>query len=328
MRFAEPWYLLLLVPFVVAFWLARRKPLWREPELGYSSLAALPPTIGIRARAARLWPALRPLAVGLILIAAARPQGGREIREVVSEGIEIMLVIDVSGSMRSEDFRPKNRLFVARQVAKEFVRGRRQDRIGLVAFAGQSELISPLTLDYDGLCGLIDGLDFGQLPDGTAVGSAIALAAERLHKAPGKSKVMILLTDGINNAGAIDPVTAAKLAKAVQVRIYAIGAGAQGMAPFPVDDPLLGRHYVWVASEVDEATLRAVASETGGRYFRATTAELLSQVYQEIGALEPSRVETRSYTKWAEMGPLVLALGAALLGLELAVGLTLLNRYP
>jgi len=328
MRFAEPWYLLLFIPFLAAFWLAGRKAAWRDPELGVSSLSAFPPTAGIRAPAARVRPGLRPLAVALILIAAARPQAGREMREVVSEGIDIMLAIDISGSMRSEDFRPKNRLYVAKQVAKEFVRGRQQDRISLVAFAGQSELISPLTLDYDGLASLIDGLDFGQLPDGTAVGAAIAQAAERLNRAPGKSKVMILLTDGINNAGAVDPVTAARLAKAVGVRIYAIGAGTQGAAPFPVDDPLLGRHYVWVQSEVDEATLQAVAKETGGRYFRATSAELLAQVYREIGALEPSRVETRSYTRWAEVGPLALGIGLGLLGLELLFGFTLLRRYP
>ncbi len=328
MRFAEPWYLLLFIPFLAALWFARQRPLWRDPELGFSSITALPPTAGIRARASRVWPGIRPFAVALILLAAARPQGGREVREVVSEGIDIMLAIDISGSMRSEDFRPKNRLFVAKQVAKEFVRGREQDRIGLVAFAGQSELISPLTLDYEGLSALIDGLDFGQLPDGTAVGAAIAQATERLHKAPGKSKVLILLTDGISNAGAIDPVTAAKLARAVGVRTYAVGAGTQGAAPFPVDDPVLGRHYVWVASEVDEATLQAVARETGGRYFRATTAELLSQIYREIGTLEPSRVETRSYTKWAEMGPLFIGVGLALLGLELALGFTLLRRYP
>lgn len=328
MRFAEPWYLLLLIPFALAFWLARRKAAWRDPELGYSSLAALPPAHGIRAHAARHLSKLRPVAVVLVLIAAARPQAGREIREVVSEGIDIMLAIDASGSMRSEDFRPRNRLFVAKQVAKEFVRGRVQDRIGLVAFAGRSELISPLTLDYDGVCALIDGLDFGQLPDGTAVGAAIAQSAQRLFKAPGKSKVLILLTDGINNAGAVDPVTAAKLAKAVGVRIYAIGAGTQGAAPFPVDDPVLGRHYVWVQSEVDEATLKQVADGTGGRYFRATSAELLSQVYREIGALEPSRVEMRSYTRWAEIGPLALALGAGLLALELLLGFTLLSRYP
>ena len=328
MRFAEPWYLLLFLPFLAAFWFARRHATGRDPELNYSSLAALPPATGIRSRAARLLPALRPVAVGLILLAAARPQAGRETREVVSEGIDIMLAIDLSGSMRSEDFRPKNRLYVAKEVAKEFLRGRQQDRIGLVAFAGESELISPLTLDYDGLSALIDGLDFGQLPDGTAVGAAIAQSAERLHRAPGKSKVLILLTDGINNAGPIDPITAARLAKAVDVRIYAIGAGTQGQAPFPVDDPILGRHYVWVASEVDEATLKEVADETGGRYFRATSGELLSQVYREIGALEPSRVETRSYTQWAEMGPAALWLGALLLCLELTAGLTLLSRYP
>jgi Ca-activated chloride channel family protein len=328
MRFAEPWYLLLLLPFVAAFWLAGRRGRLRDPELGFSSLDALPPTVSLRARAARFWPALRYAAVALVLLAAARPQGGREIREVVSEGIDIMLAIDISGSMRSEDFRPKNRLFVSKEVAKEFVRGRQQDRIGLIAFSGQSELIAPLTLDYEGLAALIDGLDFGQLPDGTAVGSAIAQGTERLHKAPGKSKVLILLTDGINNAGAVDPITAARLAQAVGVRIYAIGAGTQGMAPFPVDDPILGRHYVWVASEVDEATLREVAKDTGGRYFRATSAELLAQVYREIGVLEPSRVETRSYTRWAEMGPLFLGLGVALLTMELALGSTWLSRYP
>ncbi|MBI4364791.1 MAG: VWA domain-containing protein [Candidatus Latescibacteria bacterium] len=328
MRFAEPWYLLLFVPYALAYWFARRNDLWRDPELGYSSLSALPPVRGVRARIARILPGLRPFAIALVLVASARPQAGREIREVVSEGIDIMLAIDVSGSMRSEDFRPRNRLFVAKQVAKEFVRGRTQDRIGLVAFAGRSELCSPLTLDYDGLCGLIDGLDFGQLPDGTAVGAAIAQSAQRLHKAPGKSKVLILLTDGINNAGAVDPVTASKLAKAVGVRIYAIGAGTQGAAPFPVDDPVLGRRYVWVRSEVDEATLRQVADGTGGRYFRATSAELLAQVYHEIGALEPSRVEMRSYTRWAEAGPLLLALGGGLLALEMILGFTLFGRYP
>jgi len=328
MRFAEPWYLLLLIPFAVAFLLARRWERWRAPELGYSSLAALPPARGFRTYAARILPALRPVAVALILLAAARPQAGHEIREVVSEGIDIVLAIDASGSMRSEDFRPRNRLFVAKQVAKEFVRGRVQDRIGLIAFAGRSELISPLTLDYDGLCALIDGLDFGQLPDGTAVGSAIAQSAERLSKAPGKSKVLILLTDGINNAGAVDPVTAARLARAVNVRIYSIGAGTKGMAPIPVDDPVLGRHYVWVPSEVDEATLQQVAATTGGRFFRATTAELLAQVYREIGALEPSRVEMRSYTRWAEMGPWTLGGGAGLLALELLLGFTVLRRYP
>lgn len=328
MRFAEPWYLLLLIPFLAAFWLARSRPAWREPELGYSTLSALPPPRGIRARTAALLSRLRPVAVALILVAAARPQAGHETREVVSEGIDIMLVIDVSGSMRSEDFRPRNRLFVAKQVAKEFVRGRAQDRIGLVAFAGRSELSSPLTLDYDGICALIDGLDFGQLPDGTAIGSAIAQGAQRLLKAPGKSKVLILLTDGINNSGAVDPVTASKLARAVGVRIYSIGAGTQGAAPFPVDDPILGRHYVWVASEVDEATLQEVARETGGRYFRATSAALLGQVYREIGALEPSRVEMRSYTQWAELGPRALGAGAALLALELLLGFTVLARYP
>lgn len=328
MRFAHPLLLLLLIPAIAAWLLARRRSRLREPELPVSSLALVPAARGPRAWAASAARFLLPLAAVLFLIAAARPQAGREVREVVSEGIDILLAIDVSGSMRCEDFRPQNRLFVAKEVAKRFVRGREHDRIGLVAFAGRAELIAPVTLDYDGLSSLIDGLDFGMLPDGTAVGSAIALGAERLRHTKGKSRVLVLLTDGINNAGSVDPVTAARLAAAVGVRIYTVGAGTQGQAPFPVDDPVLGRHYVWVRSDVDEPVLRSIAATTRGRYFRATTAELLDRVYHEIDALEPSRVEMRSYTRWAEAGPKFLGAGLALLALEVLLGATWLRRYP
>jgi Ca-activated chloride channel family protein len=328
MRFEQPLLLLLLVPAALAWLFAHRRAHLRDAELPVPSLTILPAARGARARAAGAARALLPLATALFLIAAARPQAGREVREVVSEGIDILLAIDVSGSMRCEDFRPQNRLFVAKEVAKRFVRGRSHDRIGLIAFAGRAELISPVTLDYDGLTSLVDGLDFGMLPDGTAVGSAIALGAERLRQTKGKSRVLILLTDGINNAGSVDPVTAARLAAAVGVRIYTVGAGTQGQAPFPVDDPVLGRHYVWVRSDVDETTLRSVADITHGRYFRATSAELLARVYHEIDALEPSRVEMRSYTRWAEMGPRVLGVGLFLLALDLVLGATWLRRYP
>jgi Ca-activated chloride channel homolog len=327
-RFEQPLLLLLLIPAALAWYFARRRARLRDPELPVPSLAILPAARGARARAAGAARVLLPLAAGLFLVAAARPQAGREVREVVSEGIDILLAIDVSGSMRCEDFRPQNRLYVAKEVAKRFVLGRAHDRIGLIAFAGRAELISPVTLDYEGLTSLIDGLDFGMLPDGTAVGSAIALGAERLRQTKGKSRVLILLTDGINNAGSVDPVTAARLAAAVDVRIYTVGAGTQGQAPFPVDDPVLGRHYVWVRSDVDEKTLGSVAEITGGRYFRATSAELLARVYHEIDALEPSRVEMRSYTRWAEMGPRVLGVGLLLLALDLILGATWLRRYP
>lgn len=328
MRFAEPWFLLLLLP-LAAIWLLRwRRARWREPDLPVSSLDALPAPRGWKPRVAPLVAWLVPLASIAFVLAAARPQSGREMREVVSEGIDIVLAIDLSGSMRCEDFRPQNRLYVAKAVAKEFLRGRKQDRIGLVAFAGRSELVAPLTLDYDGLASLIDGLDFGMLPDGTAVGAAIAQGAQRLREAKGQSRVLILLTDGINNAGPVDPITAARLAAAVGVRVYTIGAGTQGQAPFPVDDPIVGRRYVWVRSDVDEPTLQAVATVTHGRFFRATTASLLSRVYQEIDRLEPSRVETRSYTKWAETGPLALGIGLALLALDVLARATLFRRYP
>jgi len=328
MRLAEPWFLLLFIPAILIFWLARRRSRLRDPVFPIASRAAIPAARGWRLWLARIAPILTPAAAALFILAAARPQAGREIREVVSEGIDMALAVDVSGSMRCEDFRPQNRLFVAKEVAKQFLRGREQDRIGLIAFAGRSELISPLTLDYEGLSALIEGLDFGMLPDGTAVGAAIAQGAERLRHAKGKSRVLILLTDGISNAGAVDPITAARLAAAVGVRIYTIGAGTKGEAPFPVDDPILGRHYVWVRSDVDEPTLRSVAEITGGRYFRATTAELLAEVYREIDALEPSQVELRSYTKWAEAGPRALGAGLALLALDLLLGATLLRRYP
>ncbi len=328
MRFAAPWLLLIALPLVVAWLLRLRHLRFREPELPVSSLAAFPASRGWRTRLAPLLGLLVPLAAAAFVLAAARPQAGREMREVVSEGIDIVLAIDVSGSMRCEDFRPQNRLYVAKAVAKEFLRGRKQDRIGLVAFAGRSELIAPLTLDYEGLVALIDGIDFGMLPDGTAVGAAIAQGAQRLREAKGKSRVLVLLTDGINNAGAVDPITAARLAAAVGVRVYTIGAGTQGQAPFPVDDPLLGRRYVWVRSEVDEPTLQAVATLTHARFFRATTAALLARVYQEIDKLEPSRVETRSYTKWAEVGPWFLGAGLLLLVLDLLLRATLLRRYP
>jgi Ca-activated chloride channel family protein len=327
-RLAAPWFLLFLLPLLAALLLQWRRSRWREPELPVSSLAAFPRTKGLRARAAPLLDLFLPLAALLLVFAAARPQAGREVREVVSEGIDIVLAIDVSGSMRCEDFRPQNRLFVAKAVAKEFLRGRKQDRIGLVAFAGRGESISPLTLDYDGVAALIDGLDFGMLPDGTAVGAAIALGSQRLREAKGRSRVLILLTDGINNAGPVDPITAARLAAAVGVRVYTIGAGTQGQAPFPVDDPLLGRRYVWVRSEVDEPTLQSVATLTHGRFYRATTAALLSRVYQEIDKLEPSRVETRSYTQWAEVGPTAVAAALALMAARLLLGATWLRRYP
>ena len=328
MRFAAPWFLLLLLPLAAAWLLRWRRSRWREPELPVSSLAAFPAPKGWKPRVAPLAGALVGLASLAFVVAAARPQAGREMREVVSEGIDIVLAIDLSGSMRCEDFRPQNRLYVAKAVAKEFLRGRKQDRIGLIAFAGRSELVAPLTLDYDGLAALIDGLDFGMLPDGTAVGAAVAQGAQRLREAKGKSRVLILLTDGINNAGAVDPITAARLAAAVGVRVYTIGAGTQGQAPFPVDDPIVGRRYVWVRSEVDEGTLQAVATVTHGRFFRATTAALLSRVYQEIDKLEPSRVETRSYTQWAELGPIFLGAGIALVCLDLLFRATVLRRYP
>jgi Ca-activated chloride channel family protein len=264
----------------------------------------------------------------LMTVALARPQTGGTRMEVRSEGIDIILALDISGSMRAEDFKPHNRLHVAKEVAKSFVQGRNGDRIGLVVFAGGAYTQCPLTLDYGVLQTLLDEVDFGQVPDGTAVGMALATSVNRLRGAEGKSRVVILLTDGQNNAGEVDPLTAAEAARALGVRVYTIGAGTEGKARVPVDDPVFGRRYVTIEAHLDEETLSKIASLTGGRFFRATSAEALESIYQEIDALEKTEAETFEYVQYNERGPWLALLAVILLGGGLLVSETVVNRIP
>jgi Ca-activated chloride channel family protein len=259
--------------------------------------------------------------------ALARPQTGADRVEVKSEGIDIVLAIDVSGSMRAEDFRPDNRLTVAKRVAQEFVAGRAGDRIGLVVFAGGAYTQCPLTLDYGVLTDLLEEVSFGH-PDGTAVGMALATAVNRLRRAQGESRVVILLTDGQNNAGEVDPVTAAEAARALGIRVYTIGAGTDGLAQVPVDDPVFGRRYVQIEAHLDEETLQEIADLTGGKYYRATSAEALERIYQEIDALEKTEVETYEYVQYNEQGPLLALVACAVLAFGLFAGEAIENRIP
>jgi Ca-activated chloride channel family protein len=326
MRFEDPFFLLGLVPVVLVF-------LWDRGRRGRRAWAAFShegflPARGWRAAAAPLGSWLLLLGGLGIVIALARPQTGSARIEVKSEGIDIMLALDISGSMRAEDFKPYNRLYVAKDVAREFLRGRSGDRIGLVVFAGGAYTQCPLTLDYGILEELIAAVDFGQVPDGTAVGMGLATAVNRLRERKAKSRVVILLTDGQNNAGDIDPITAAEAARAMGVRVYTIGAGTDGPARIPVDDPVFGRRYVTIDASLDEPALRRIAEITGGRYYRATTAQGLLEIYQEIDRMERTEAETIETVRYEEKGPWVALLAAIALGGGLLAALVLDNRIP
>ena len=314
LTFGSPWVLLALV-VLPAWWIWRRR---RRPAAIVFSRADV---LAHGPRAGRRWAralfALRNLVLAALIVALARPRTGAAAENITSEGINIVLAIDLSSSMLSEDFQPQNRLEVAKEKVKQFILGRRSDRIGLVAFAGEALTQVPLTVDYPVLLAAVDNLQAGQLEDGTAIGTAIATAANRLRDAPGKSRVMILLTDGENNRGAIDPRTAAQAAAAIGVKIYTIGVGSQGMAPVPVGRGLMGLRFEYRPVEIDEALLRDVAKYTGGRYFRAVDAEALQNIYEQINQLEREPVHTRTYVRFTER--FRWPLGAALVALAVEV---------
>jgi Ca-activated chloride channel family protein len=327
MEFAQPhWlYVLVLVPLLGAWEYGFSR---KRTGLRFSSLAsakAAPATIWARLRS--LPSILRLAALAFGVVALARPQDRDTVVERFAEGVDIMMVLDTSTSMRAQDFEP-NRFEAARDVAGEFVRGRVSDRVGLVVFAAKAYTQAPLTLDYAFLQQMIKEVEVGVIEDGTAIGTALAMAVNRLKETEAKSKVVILLTDGQNNRGEIDPVTAAEVAEAVGVRVYTIGVGAHGEAPFIIDHPFAGRQRRMVPVEIDEEMLQAVASKTGGQYFRATNKEALSTIYAEIGELEKTKVDERIYTNFTERYPLFLWPAFGLLLLELLLSATRLRRFP
>jgi len=327
LEFAQPIWLWLL-PAVVALAVWRLVRDRGRGGLRYSSLdlaGGVRPTLRVRIRALPLL--LRTLALALAIIALARPRERNTTRETFAEGVDIMMVLDTSTSMRAEDFRP-NRFEAARQVGSEFIRGRSSDRIGLVVFAAKAFTQAPLTLDYDFLQAMLNEVEVGVIEDGTAIGTALAMAVNRIKDTEAESKVVILLTDGQNNRGELSPETAAEVAKAMGVRVYTIGVGAYGEAPFVIDHPFAGRQRRMVPVEIDEKMLQSVAETTGGRYFRATNNQALRDIYDEIGELEKTRIEERIYTDYTERYADFLLPGLLLLVLGVALDSTLLRRYP
>jgi Ca-activated chloride channel family protein len=331
--FRDPWLLLALVPVLVAGAVILRR--------------------GLRHRAGARWPSLEPFAAGsvaarlrstlsvarlfalaLLVVAFARPQRIEKEEEIQTEGIDIMLALDISGSMQAEDFKPENRLVVAKKVIGEFLQLIRNDRVGLVVFAGQSFTQCPLTLDYDVLRTLLARVETGMIEDGTAVGTALVNSVNRLKDSAAKSKVVILLTDGENNAGKIDPQTAAKVAQAIGVRVYTIGVGKEGGAPIPVQHPVYGKIYArnpdgsLLLTKIDEKSLRSIAEVTGGRYFRATDEQALAKIYAEILDLERTRFQVKQFERVEERFRMAAVPALVLLVLEVLLAGTRLRVLP
>ena len=330
LRFAHPWLLLALAAVPLLVWVEVRLASRRRPSV------AFPDAIAVAAVAGRsaAWKGYAKLAtraalIALLVVALARPQSGSGSESVLTEGIDILLVVDVSGSMRTEDWQPTNRLEVAKGVVADFIAGRTTDRIGMVVFAAQAFTQCPLTLDYNVLQDLLKTVRVGMIDENsTAIGMAIATGANRLRESEAKSRIMILLTDGRNNAGEVDPLTAARAAKALGIKIYTIAAGTPKGGPMPVDDPVWGRRYVNAPTEIDEGTLREIASVTGGRYFRAKTEGMLAEVYEEIGELEKTKIEVKHYTTYTELAPRFMIAGLVLLLAALAAEATVLRGIP
>ncbi len=318
MSWANPhllWLLLLLIPIVgYHVWKHRSK---KNPSLLFSNTSDLKNLSG-NWRSYGIWaaPILQVFAFTLIVIALARPQYKNTTVERNAEGIDIVLTLDISTSMKAEDLKP-NRLEAAKGVAEDFIDKRISDRIGLVLFARQSFTMVPPTLDYDLLKRLLEDVKMGVVEDGTAIGMGIATAVNRLKESKAESKVIILLTDGQNNAGEIDPVTAADLAVSYDIKIYTIGAGTRGTAPYPVKDPIFGDRYQNVEVNIDEEMLTQIANMTNGSYFRATNTEKLQDIYNQIDELEKTEIEEVIYTDVQDLYPRFLIPGILLLVLSI-----------
>lgn len=312
-----------------------QKKLFRSSSLGYSqtSLAktALRQALGYSPKnTTPLLLILRIAALATFALALARPQKitTNEMEPIL--GVDVMLVIDTSASMQALDFQPFNRIQAAKKIASEFVAKRRGDRIGLVAFGGAAVIACPPTLDHDAVQGFLNHIEIGMTQtDGTAIGSGLMTALNHLKKFPSKSKTVILLTDGRNNAGSVDPITAAKTAQALGVKVYAIGTGKRGGGIFPIQDPYLGTRYVRVPEEeIDEETLTKIADLTQGQYFRATELAELRAIFEQIDLLEKTEIVPPKIARYEELYPLLVTVGIFLLGLEVFLRGTLMFTLP
>ena len=298
--FAHPVFfgLFLLIPILIWWQIQQNKR--NHPALRLTTLTGLQhvkPTWRVRFRPVLI--VLRLLSLCALIVALARPQSSNVTENINSEGIDIVLSVDVSGSMLAEDLKP-NRIEAAKKVAMNFVDKRATDRIGLVIFSGESFTQCPITIDHDVLKEQLSGIKSGVLVDGTAIGDGLATAVDRIRRSNGKSKVIILLTDGVNNVGKVGPELALEVAKAYKVRVYTIGIGTRGMAPYPVQTPF-GMQKQMQEVQIDEPLLKKIANETGGKYYRATDNSSLRSIYNDIDELEKTRIEISSYKHYAEL---------------------------
>ncbi|MEM7130805.1 MAG: VWA domain-containing protein [Chloroflexota bacterium] len=331
-EFASPWYLLLLLGIPLLAMARYGHWRWRQPAaLRYSSVKQL-------AFEGRTWrqllqpllPIMRWLALGLAVIALARPQIVDAQQIIRGEGVDISLALDISSSMASLDFEPDNRLETAKNVIKDFVQERSFDRIGLTVFAAEAFSQSPLTIDHAVLARLLGDVQLAtdlNINDGTAIGLGVANAANMLKDSQAKSKIVVLLTDGVNNAGQIDPLTAAEAAKTLGIKVYTIGAGRRGQVPVPQRD-IFGERIVMMESVIDEETLEQIAEITGGRFYRAEDAQGLRQIYEEINQLEKSEIEIRTFKRYTELAAWFLVPGILLLMLEMLLKQSVLRSLP
>lgn len=319
MSFGQPWFLLLLLlPLLV---LLRRWRGKREATLlvgDASSFRDLPATW--RQRLHKLPLILRLLTIAALAVAVARPMAAKVTEHIKSEGIDIMLVLDVSESMRALDFKPDDRIAVAKRVTAKFVEGRVGDRLGLVLFGAEAVTQCPLTVDREVLVQLVGQAQAGMLGDSTAIGMALATAVNRLRDAPGKSRVAVLLTDGNNNTGKIDPLTAARLAKSLKIKIYTIGVGTRGRSVIPVKDGFGRQRLVPIDDQLDEEALKQIAQTGNGKYFRATDAEGFATIFAEIDRMEKTQVEREKATHYQDRFEPLVWVGVVLLLLELLLG--------
>jgi len=274
---------------------------------------------------------LRCLAIALFVIALARPQSGTKASEVLTEGIDIVLCLDTSGSMQALDFKweneRQNRLQVVKKVVSDFIKGRKNDRIGMVVFGEEAFTQCPLTLDYGVLLSFLDQVKIGMAGDSTAIGSALGTCVKRLKELKSKSKVVILLTDGRNNAGRVSPETAAKIAKTFNIKTYTIGVGTEGEVPFLVDT-IFGKKYVYQRVDLDEDTLKEIANITGGKYFKATNTKALEEIYNQIDKLEKTKVEVKEYMEYEELFGWFLLPALACILLEIVLANTRFRKIP
>ncbi|MBT8231432.1 MAG: VWA domain-containing protein [Saprospiraceae bacterium] len=327
-EFQHPWFLLLLLLLPLMWYLKFRKKSIKSSTVAFPHVGSIDNLSSIKTRLIQFLPYMRYLGMAALIIALARPRLVLKEEEIKAEGIDIILVMDLSSSMLARDFNP-DRLTVSKEMAKQFIDKRPYDRIGLVVFAGESFTQSPLTTDHRIVKEFLTSLESGMLEDGTAIGMGLASAANRLKTSESESKVVILLTDGVNNAGYIKPMTAAEIAKEIDVKVYTIGVGSMGEAISPISRRSDGRYVFGVSRvEIDEELLTEISKLTGGQYFRATNEAGLEQIYAEIDRLEKTEIEVSVFKRYSEEFRKFLLIGLLFIALEWLLTQTFLRTLP